>query len=112
MGIKITTDGKPVKVWRSERNGFASYAISVSRKDGDHWITGYQDVRFLKGIGVKNGTEITIKEAFPTLSTWVKDGQQFKKIVWQILEFEGPCFKNEDVPQETAFSETDADEPF
>lgn len=100
MGIKIITDGKPVKVWRSEHNGIASYAISISRKEGDSWVNKYQDVSFLKGVGVPNGSEITITNAFPTLRTWIKDGQQFSKIVWKIMEFEGPRFKNDYVKAE------------
>lgn len=91
MGIKITTDDRgPVKVWRSEKNGFVSYAIGVSKKEGDNWINGYQPVRFLKGIDVPNGAEITISHAFPILTSWVKDGKQYTRVVWQIMEFKGP----------------------
>lgn len=90
MGIKITTDDRPVKVWRSEKNGFVSYSIGVSKKEGDNWISKYQPIEFLKGVDVPNGTEITIQNAFPKLQSWVKDGQQFSRIAWKVMEFEGP----------------------
>lgn len=117
MGIKIMTDGKPVKVWRSEKNGYASYAISIGKKEGDTWINDFQPVRFLKGIDVPNGAEIVIKNAFPTLDTWVKDGQQFKRKIWQIMDFEGPRLKQDnyttqeaDLPEE--FSAVEDSIPF
>jgi hypothetical protein len=88
MGIKITTDSRGIKVWRFERdNGKASYAVQISKREGDGWINHYQPVRFRQGIDVPNGTLIHIKNAFPTLDTWTKDGQEFKREVWQIMEF-------------------------
>lgn len=94
MGIKITTDGKPVKVFRSEKNGFVSYWISIGKKEGDGWVNKSQPVSFLKGVEVPNGAEITIHHAFPTLDTWVKDNQQMARHVWKIMEFEGPRQKS------------------
>ena len=119
MGIKITTDGKPVKVWRSEKNGYVSYSISVGKKENDGWINKHQPVRFLKGIGVPNGAEITIKNAFPTLDSWVKDNQQFTRIIWQIMDFEGPRSNETADNYDTAeaelpdsFNAVDEDVPF
>lgn len=120
MGIKITSDDRgPVKVWRSEKKGYVSYAIGVSKKEGDNWINKYQPVRFLKGVDVPNASEITIKNAFPTLDTWVKDGQQFSRIVWMIMDFEGPRQKSavdnyntSDAELPDSFNEADEDIPF
>lgn len=118
MGMKIMTDGKPVKVWRSEKNGYVSYSISVGKKENDGWINKHQPVRFLKGIGVPNGAEITIKNAFPTLDSWVKDNQQFTRIVWQIMDFEGPrsnetaeSYDTADAELPEAFSQAEDDVP-
>lgn len=119
MGIKITTDDRPVKVWRSEKNGYVSHSISVSKKEGDTWINGYQPIRFLRGIGVPNGAEITIKNAFPTLDSWVKDNQQFTRIIWQIMDFEGPrsnetaeSYDTADAELPDSFSQAEDDIPF
>lgn len=93
MGIKITTDNRGVKVWRSDKYEHPSYAIQVSKREGDGWINDYQPVRFRQGINIPNGTLIYIKNAFPTLDTWVKDDQQFKRKVWMIMEFEAEGMK-------------------
>ena len=112
MGIKIITD-KPVKVWRRDLdNGHAAYSISVGKKEGDSWINGYQPIRFKKGVEVYNGQEISIKDAFPTLDSWVKDGKQFTRIVWQIMEFEKFGSGNHAAEPETMFSAVDEDVPF
>jgi hypothetical protein len=39
-------------------------------------------------VEIANGTTIYITDAFPTLDTWTKDGQEFKRKVWMILDFE------------------------
>lgn len=69
MGLKITTDGKPVKVFRKDKewNGstFPTYSIGVSSKDKDgNWVNGYIDCLFKKGVDIPNKTEITINNAF------------------------------------------------
>ena len=87
MGIKIQTDGKPVKVWRSDKLGFPTYYLTISKKEGDHYIKDYQDIMFRTGVELENGTEIYIHNAFPTLATWVNDNGQRKKKVWMILNF-------------------------
>lgn len=87
MGIKITTDNKPVKVWRSDRYEKTSYAIQVSKKEGDTWVNEYQKVRFRGSPDIPNGTEVTIRDGFPSLETWVKDNVEHKRIVWVIMDF-------------------------
>lgn len=88
MGIKITTDGKPVKVWRNDKNGFPKYAVRLGTKEGDEWVNIYQDVKFCKGVELENGALIHIKNAWPKVDSWTKDGRQFTKEVWFINEFE------------------------
>lgn len=119
MGIKITTDGKPVKVFRSEKNGFVNYWISIGKKEGDGWVNKSQPISFLRGIDVPNGAEITIIHAFPTLDTWVKDNQQMARHVWKIMEFEGPRreqkvdnYDTSEAELPEAFSQADDDVPF
>ena len=87
MGIKIITDDRPVKVYRMDTISFPVYSIRVSKKEGDHWVSAYQQIKFRKGIDIKNETEIHIKSAFPTVDSWVKDDKQYTKQVWQIMEF-------------------------
>lgn len=110
MGIKITTDMKgPVRVWRSDKNGYTSYAVSISKKEGDSWIRTYQPVRFKKGVEVQNGQEINILNAFPTVDSWVKDDKQFTKLVWMITEFQ---LAGENLNYVEGFSSVDDEVPF
>ena len=90
MGIKIQTDNKPVKVWRSDRGQYPSYAIQVSKKEGDAWVNDYQKVRFRGSPDIPNGTEIRISDGFPTLETWVKDSVEHKRIVWVLMDYSYP----------------------
>lgn len=101
MGIRISTDNKGIKVWRSDRYERPSYAVQISKKEGDTWINDYQPVRFRQGVEIANGTTIYITDAFPTLDTWTKDGQEFKRKVWMILDF--------DAPGQTASRQTEVD---
>jgi hypothetical protein len=89
MGIKITTDDRPVNVWRNDDRGFPQYAITISKKGDDgQWIREYQQIAFRKGIELANNESIFIHDAFPKLQTWrTKDGGIGKRQVWQILEF-------------------------
>ena len=72
MALKITTDGKPVMVFRQEKTSnsgtpFTTYALGISSKDtNDEWVNGFIDARFKKGIDVPNKTKITINNAFYT----------------------------------------------
>lgn len=87
MGIRITTDDRGIKVWRSDRGQYPSYAVQISKKEGDAWINDYQKVHFKGGADIPNGTVIQIHDAFPALESWVKDNQQHKRIVWIIMEW-------------------------
>lgn len=87
MGIRISTDDRGVKVYRSDKGNFPSYAVRISKKEGDTWISDFQKVHFKGGADIPSGTEIQIHDAFPALESWVKDGQQYKRIVWIIMEW-------------------------
>ena len=119
MGIKIQTDNKPVKVWRSDRGQYPSYAIQVSTKEGDAWVNDYQKVRFRGSPDIPNGTEIRISDGFPTLETWVKDGVEHKRIVWVLMDYSYPGMTEK--PKQTfvempdypdSFSAAEEDLPF
>ena len=116
MGIKITTDDKPVRVHRYDNNGKPSYAIRIAKKEGDNWVGSFQKIRFRKGVEVHDKQDICIKDAFPTVDSWVKDGKQYTRIVWQIMEFESdapytmPQAEDADLPD--SFSQADDDIPF
>lgn len=118
MGIKITTDEKPVNVWRNDRNGFPQYAITISKKGDDgKYIREYQQVVFRKGIELQNNERIFIQDAFPKLHTWKgRDGSVGKRVVWQILDFsyannrpqqQAPAFDDYDYPDSFAAAEDD-----
>lgn len=69
MGLKVTTDTKPVKVFRKDKewNGstFATYSIGISSKDKDgNWVNGYLDCQFKKGVELQNKEEIFVNNAF------------------------------------------------
>ena len=89
MGIRITTDEKgPVKVYRNDRGKYPSYAVRVSRKEDDAWISGFQPIKFRRGVEVADKTEIVIYDAFPVLESWVKDEKQYTRISWMIMDFD------------------------
>lgn len=120
MGIKITTDQYPVRIWRNDKHGFPQYAVTISKPKDDgsgDYVRAYQEVRFKKGIELENGEEIFIQHAFPVLRTW-KDG---KKQIWQIIDFtyarQRPKYQPEprqvsydDMPD--TFSQAEDDIPF
>ena len=84
MGLKVTTDGKPVTIYANEKqtqNGgkFTTYSIAVSSKDKDgNWVNGYIDAQFKKGAEVTNKTKININNAFYTVSEY--NGKKYTKI--------------------------------
>lgn len=90
MGIKITTDGRGVKVFRSDKYNFPQYAVQIGKKTDKGWINEFQDVQFRKGVELENGEFIHITNAFPTLSTWndKQTGELRSKKIWMILDFE------------------------
>lgn len=90
MGIKIITDDRGVRVWRSDKYGFAQYSVSIqTKKENGGYITEYKQVKFRGGIELENGDTIIIKDAFPTLDTWHdKTTNELKtKEVWVIMDF-------------------------
>lgn len=89
MGLKLTTDDKPVMIFRNDKeyNGktFPTYTISVSSKDKEgNWINSYLDCIFKKGVEVENKTKIFIKNAFPLVS----QGKDRTFTKWMITDFE------------------------
>ena len=120
MGIKITTDGRPVKVRRKDFNGKPAYSIMLSKKEGDAWVRVYQPIRLRQGYAVSDGQCITIQNAFPAVDSWVKDGKQYTRQVWVIKEFDSdtpyttPDVTNNVAPAEEieGFSVDDGDIPF
>ena len=116
MGIKITTDDRPVRVHRYDnKDGKTSYAIRIAKKEGDNWVGSFQKIRFKKGVEVHDKQDICIKDAFPTVDSWVKDEQQFTRIVWQIMEFDSNApYTEPQIQQELpeAVSQADDDIPF
>ena len=119
MGIRISTDNKPVKVWRSDKYEHPTYAIQVSKKEGDSWVKGYQKVRFRGSPDIPNGTEVTIKDGFPALETWVKNGHEHMRIIWVLMDYEYAGMK--EAPKPTfitmpdypdSFSTAEEDLPF
>ena len=119
MGIRISTDNKPVKVWRSDRGQYPSYAIQVSKKEGDTWISEYQEVRFRGSPDIPNGTTVYVKDGFETLKTWVKDNQEHKKIIKVAMDYEYDGMKEKpkqsfmDMPDmPDSFSSAEDDLPF
>ena len=90
MGIRIKTDDYGIRVWRDDKYGYPSYSVSIqAKKDDGGYVTEYKQVKFRKGVELENGSEIIIRDAFPTLDVW-KDkqtGEFKKKEVWVILSF-------------------------
>lgn len=90
MGIKIITDDRGVRVWRSDKYGFAQYSVSIqTKKENGGYIREYKQVKFRGGVELENGAEIIIRDAFPSIDSW-KDkttGELKTKEVWVILDF-------------------------
>ena len=107
MGIRITTDEFGVKVHRSDRFKFPSYYIKISRQVDGKWVNHFQDIRFRKGVEIEDGDEIIIKDAFPTIDVWKKDGAVKSKEVWQILDFK---FRSETEPRQVPLADVPAEE--
>ena len=87
MGIRWSTDSRGERVWRSDFNGKPHYAIRVSKKEGDSWISEYQEVRFRGSPDIMNGTTVFVKDGFETLQSWVKDGQERTKIIKVAMDY-------------------------
>ena len=83
MGLKVTTDGKPVSVYRNDKQTqygtFTTYSLGVSSKDKDgNWINGYVDCQFKKGVDIPNKSKINITNSFYTVSEY--QGKKYNKI--------------------------------
>lgn len=89
MGLKVLTDGKPVTVYRKDRqtqNGgtFTTYTLGISSKDKDgNWVNGYLDCQFKKGVELYNKAKIEITNSFFTVSDY--QGKKYNKLF--IMEF-------------------------
>lgn len=76
MGLKITTDGKPVTVYRQDKtssagNPYATYSVMVSSKDKDgNWHNGFIEAKFKYGTDLPNKTKININNAFYTVDEY------------------------------------------
>ena len=88
MGIKISTDHRGIKVWRNDKGRYPSYAVQISVKEGDTWVNEYQKVKFKGSPDIPNGTIVRVRDAFPTLETWVKDGVEHKRLVWVLMDYD------------------------
>lgn len=90
MGIRITTDEYGVRVWRSDRYGHTNYSVTIQKKKEDGgYITEYKQVKFRGGVEIENGTDIVIRDGFPTIEWWndKNTGELKTKEVWVILDF-------------------------
>ena len=82
MGLKITTDDRPVTVFRKDRewNGttFPTYSLGVSSKDKDgNWVNGFLDAEFKRGTDIPNKSQIAITDAFPKVTEY--QGKKYVK---------------------------------
>lgn len=91
MGLRITTDDKPVKVYKKEKQWsggvFYTYSLAVASKDSDgNWLNSYIDCTFKKTDADKitNKCKIKINNAFPTVTNY----QNKNYVKWMILDFE------------------------
>ena len=98
MGIRITTDKKGVKVWRSDKYDKPRYAIQVGKKEGDTWVNKYQRVRFKDSPDIPNGTVVHITDGFEALDTWVKDGVEHTEIIIIAMDYTYDGMKTRPVP--------------
>lgn len=62
--MNISSD-KPYTIFRKEYKNSVFYKVGLSRKKQDGMFeNGYVDIRFKKGIELKNKTQIYLKDAF------------------------------------------------
>lgn len=84
MGATIQGKGR---VFAKEHEGWTSYSLGISSKGKEgNWVNAYQPIRFKKGEGVPNGTEIEYT-AFATVKERMVEGQTRNYVLWQILEY-------------------------
>ena len=76
MGLRITTDGKPVTVYRQDKTAnsgttYQQYSLGVASKDKDgNWVNGFIDCQFKKGVDVANKAKINITNGFYIVSEY------------------------------------------
>lgn len=110
MGIKIKTDDKGVKVWRSDKYQYPQYSVMIwhDTDDGER-VTEYKQLQFRRGVELANQDEIIINDAFPTLRIW-KDkqtGELKHREVWMVLDFK---FKTGEPPVQQELTPVTASE--
>lgn len=71
MGLKITTDGKPVTVVRKDGtskagNPYTMYSLMYSYKQNEEWKNVFVDCAFKKGVDLVNKSKINITDSFMT----------------------------------------------
>ena len=94
MGLKVMTDGKPVTVYRKEKETqsggkFVTYSLGISSKDKDgNWVNGFLDCAFKKGVDVPHKAKIDIKNSFFTVSEY-NDKKYIKVFVMEFDIVEG-----------------------
>ena len=112
MGIRWSTDKKGEKVWRSDKFEKPQYAIRVSKKEGDTWVSEYQEVRFRGSPDIPNKTIVYVKDGFETLKTWVKDGQEHTKIIKVAMDYEFDGMQQKPAPTFVQMPEPDLPDTF
>lgn len=90
MGLKITTDDKPVVVRCFDKtskagNPYKDYCLKVASKDTDgEWHNALLNVKFKKGVNVVDKSKIKINNCFPTVDEY----NEKSYIKWMITDFE------------------------
>lgn len=87
MGTRWSTDDRGEKVYRSDKFEKPQYAIRVSKKEGDSWISEFQEVRFRGSPDIPNKTIVYVRDGFETLKSWVKDGMEHTKIIKVAMDY-------------------------
>ena len=93
MGLKITTDGKPVTVVRQDKtssqgNAYTQYSVMISSKNTDGtWVNDFIDCSFKKGTNIVNKTKIHINNAFflPLVSTTARSRRSCLLLILQLM---------------------------
>lgn len=90
MGFRITTDDYGTRVWRHDNYGYATYTTSIQTKTDDgSYVREYKQLKFKGGVELENGSEIFIRNAFPTIDVWndKQTGELKHKEVWVVTDF-------------------------
>lgn len=98
MGTRWMTDKKGEKIFRSDKYDKPYYAIRVSKKEGDAWVSEYQEVRFRGSPDIPHKTIVHVKDGFETLRTYVKDDREYTKIIKVAMDYTFDGMKEQPVP--------------